>query len=200
MVLYGPQLDIFTFISVQYWITVLFLTPGVVRAVPWPWLDFLQECDGKIDIKFFFFYCVPLFRVLVINPFELKVCVCGASAVACTCVLRLCTRMCQDTSAKTLKHSSLSNLLMTQCLSLGMLYHVAWSLCKLNLFLLLHHQITWSLHIQPTHGGCITLRSMCVWSEELGSSLQWFRIDVLDGHNEKWRRYFQFSALPLCQQ
>lgn len=90
----------------------------------------------------------------------------------CRSLVKECTK---DTQARLLMQCSLSNLLMTQSLSLGMLDHVAWSLGKFNLsfFYSAIKLSDASVHL-PTRGGCITLRSMCVsgLSKEAG---RWIR-------------------------
>lgn len=66
----------------------------------------------------------------------------------CNIVLQLCERMCRDTKAKTLKHF-LSDLMMTRCLPLERLLHVASSLCKLHFIIkkcyFSCHQSAWYL-------------------------------------------------------
>lgn len=67
------------------------------------------------------------------------------SAVVCFCVTDFVKNVPMYQS-NTVKHSCLSYLLMTQSLSLGMLYCVAWSLSKSNLrFFCSANQITWCL-------------------------------------------------------
>lgn len=122
MILWHPliQLVMFTLISVWYWIT--FLTPEVFVERMW-WV--------KLYEVLLFLPCSPSleFYSSAFSTVWSQTCACVCCCVFVCC--RLCARMCQGIKATLLKHLSLSHLLVTQSLSLEMLYHVAWS-CKLN--------------------------------------------------------------------